>query len=412
MTKGVRTFTPGLGRYVFVGLGALAGLGLGPAPVAAATVTPTAPAARNYFAPHQTTRPRQELAQQILRDLTIAAKQRNAPPPEVDLRLMRLTADLLPHLDHNQMPSVGLQEFLMSHHGIGEMPPHLVVLKVVARNSQVRKRLVAELAAELGPGPPVRVGVAVDDGMFETGAVLALSRPSVQMLPVPRQLAPEASALIAGTLSSGFASPEVHIATPDGRVRAPEVRVFKASFRSQVACDAGAGVYRVEVAARAAQGKQMLANFPVHCGVSPPTQHELVLAGRPETTDPEEAQALVLEAVNQARAAFGKPPVTRDGRLAGAALEHSRTMARRGTVQHSRTSTSRGVDVAGTGALVVLENVASGPSLADIHASLMSSPAHRANILDDQVTRLGIGVVTVTHPDTRAVLYLTQLFAR
>jgi len=40
----------------------------------------------------------------------------------------------------------------------------------------------------------------------------------------------------------------------------------------------------------------------------------------------------------------------------------------------------------------VAENVAQGPSAADIHAQWMKSPPHRANLLDPELDSIGIAV--------------------
>ena len=40
----------------------------------------------------------------------------------------------------------------------------------------------------------------------------------------------------------------------------------------------------------------------------------------------------------------------------------------------------------------ILENLAAGASIEEVHEQLMSSPIHRAAILDDEVTHMGVGV--------------------
>ncbi len=53
------------------------------------------------------------------------------------------------------------------------------------------------------------------------------------------------------------------------------------------------------------------------------------------------------------------------------------------------------------------ENIARYGSLIKAHSGLMSSPGHRANILADRYTRVGIGIVA-----DGAAYYITQIFVR
>jgi uncharacterized protein YkwD len=54
----------------------------------------------------------------------------------------------------------------------------------------------------------------------------------------------------------------------------------------------------------------------------------------------------------------------------------------------------------------VAENVGYGSSLEQVHAALMASPGHRANILNPRYTLIGVGVTW----DASGLLWLTQNF--
>lgn len=112
---------------------------------------------------------------------------------------------------------------------------------------------------------------------------------------------------------------------------------------------------------------------------------------RPAVT--EEDQVLTL--VNAARAQHGCAPVTSDPRLARAAEDHSSDMSGRSYFDHT---TPEGVGfaeriVAAGYPSPGAENIARGQTSAtQVMNSWMESAGHRANILNCQLTRLGVGL--------------------
>ena len=107
------------------------------------------------------------------------------------------------------------------------------------------------------------------------------------------------------------------------------------------------------------------------------------------------AEGAVLALVNQERAAAGCGPVAADAALAAVARAHSADMRDRRYFSHD---TPEGLDpfdrarAAGV-SYARAENIAQGqPDPAAVMAAWMDSPGHRANILNCDLTRLGIGV--------------------
>jgi uncharacterized protein YkwD len=89
-------------------------------------------------------------------------------------------------------------------------------------------------------------------------------------------------------------------------------------------------------------------------------------------------------------------------------------MSGREQVEHQSPTSGNAADRvrrSGARAAVVLENVARASSVADAQRSFMSSPGHRANVLDRTVTRMGAGVVIRRERGGVPSLYVTQLFA-
>jgi len=126
--------------------------------------------------------------------------------------------------------------------------------------------------------------------------------------------------------------------------------------------------------------------------------------------DPQ-AETLLLEMANEARAKAGLAPLRKDERLTEAARAHALEQAEQQRISHQlpgepglaqRLSKSTSLHLQRGG-----ENVASAASVAQAHESLMASPPHRENLLDPAYNVAGFGVVRSGH-----LLYVTQDFGR
>ena len=141
---------------------------------------------------------------------------------------------------------------------------------------------------------------------------------------------------------------------------------------------------------------------------------------------PDALETFMLELVNQERAARGLQPLAHSGALGDAASDHSDWMLATDTFGHS----GRGGSTAGermadagydfTGSWGWAENVGwyslRGPEgledeVIGLHDGLMNSPGHRANILDDAMREIGIGLSTGDFEGWDAAM-VTQNFAR
>lgn len=103
----------------------------------------------------------------------------------------------------------------------------------------------------------------------------------------------------------------------------------------------------------------------------------------------------VLVLVNEARAAEGLSPVSLSLTLASAAQAHAEAMAADDFFDHQNPLTGSTPQARATAAGydgLVGENIAAGDETpADVVASWLSSPGHRANILDPDYTEMGVG---------------------
>ncbi|HZC30815.1 MAG TPA: CvpA family protein [Gaiellaceae bacterium] len=112
--------------------------------------------------------------------------------------------------------------------------------------------------------------------------------------------------------------------------------------------------------------------------------------------DPQ-AEAQMLEFVDQQRQSAGLQPLTLDTRLTLVARQHSEEMFRLRYFGHQSPVSGSPFDrlaAAGIHYSRAGENLAYAQSVVIADQALMSSPGHRANILRPEFTRIGIGVIS------------------
>ncbi len=106
--------------------------------------------------------------------------------------------------------------------------------------------------------------------------------------------------------------------------------------------------------------------------------------------------------VTAERRAAGLGALATEDDLVAVARKHSADMASAGRLDHNALL---GQQVQGW--LVVAENVGVGSSVDQVHGAMMASAPHRADILDNRFTGIGVGVV-----QSGATLWVTEVFRR
>jgi uncharacterized protein YkwD len=364
--------------------------------------------------------PPSALGDAIVAAVRDAAVRAGAPVPVADARLFRACAELAEVVPEEGVMAYSLVEFALQRNGIIEPSPHLLVVwgdidspKVIVEQIQPR------LAEILADGATTRVGIGAakrtPDGV---GAVVfALQGSGVKTSPIPRSLPEGGSFTLEATVDPRYREPEVFVTHRGGVVQRIDLRPGKAGgLTAQVACGADPGKRQVEITASDAQGSTVLANFPVWCGVEPPATLtvEPSLDDAP-VADPVEAERRVLALVNRDRQAAGLPALAWDERVADVARAHSQEMRRTKVVAHVSPTTGSAADrvrVAQIRTAVVLENVARAYGLGEAHQGLMNSPGHRANLMSNMATHVGIGIIYGDEVSGRREIFVTQVFTR
>ena len=304
-------------------------------------------------------------------------------------------------------------EFFAHHLGLIEPIPHLLVLG--QPDPAALEDGVADSVSQFMARQRYNFyGAAVIENEGLTIAVVMLAWRYAEIGAVPRTLATGAPIAVSGRLLETYIHPSFAVAPPTGavqRVPAGNGPEFQVNLPT-----AAPGAYRVELLAHGPRGDTVVANFPVYVGVEPPT--EVVV--RPRTSGGEAPGSVddvgeaLFALLNGTRQDNGLPPLARHEGLGDVALRHSRDMVENGFVGHTSPTTGGAPDRvtrAGYRSGLVLENIGRGYSAAEIHEGLLQSPGHRANLLNADVSHVGIGVMSEREGD-RSAYIATQVFIR
>ncbi|MGQ9524465.1 MAG: CAP domain-containing protein [Armatimonadota bacterium] len=156
-----------------------------------------------------------------------------------------------------------------------------------------------------------------------------------------------------------------------------------------------AGVYMLEI--NHPSGSAAL-NRPVYVGGVPllPTYFDRLRPYSMLPLDLDTARSQWLTLVNGVRRLYGLRPLSVDPNLSIAAQAHANDMASRGYLGHvspDGTEPQTRAQQAGAPAVMVVgENIALSSDVEGLHEGLMTSGAHRANILDASWSRVGLGI--------------------
>jgi uncharacterized protein YkwD len=383
----------------------------------ARTYTPQRAGARSYVAPPLRSEPKAEaddFRRSVIEAVGRAAATAQRSPLYPEERRHLLANEIAAMANGIKPPPLEVTRFVANHFGVVEPEPALYILSGAPEHgASAVAKYEAELPRFLKRGGWNRFGVGVLRREQDMVMVLAFWEQMLELGPVPRALPSGGAARIEGRLLGDLHSPQLVVTNPAGHVRGLPLAKKGAAFQANLICVAGDGRYQVEVMATDARGPGVLANFPVYCGVDPPVDLSAYDEEEGDEQDPAGAEQEMFALINNERLAAGVPPLAWDDRLAAIARSHSRDMASNRFVAHvSPTSGDAAARVrrAGLTTRLVTENVGEAYGARQAHSGFMASPGHRANVINRQLTHIGIGVVVPREGRGNSLL-ITQLFA-
>jgi len=389
-----------------------------PAAQAAVGFAPAGEGAKSYAvtasADGRRAPPPDALRKALLAEVRAAARKNGMPPPQPDARLDWAMTDLARHIRGDELPALDVVDFLLGHYGLVEPSPHILLSSAPTEGAaEIAAHARTELA-EMTRAPDLgRVGIGVDRSGDMIHIALGLQETRVKILKtIPRRLAPGGHAPIEARIVGRLTSPMVAITAPDGTVREQTPPPKDGVIRAELQCAAD-GRYQVEIVAVGPTGAAVLANFPVFCGVTPAAEAPRGAGVRNASVTPDEAEKQLLALINRDRKLAGVPPLIADDKLTAVARAHSHDMVDHDFVGHVSPRTGTALDRVhrvGLTPTFVSENVGRGYSADEAEQGFMSSPGHRANIVDPRPRRVGVGIVFGAAVTGTTPLFVTELF--
>ena len=373
----------------------------GAAQVAAGTFSPGGTPATSYG--ERVNCPPSSLLRLMTSDTADQARQAQKPEPQPDGRFCAIAQALLSWDEKQRIPeSVAI--FLANYYGVlgtpRLVPPATIDVEnerdLAGRLEEPLMQYVKQISGQ------VRYGIATARGSAGgTKVVLAMQEPQVDIDPFPRTLDPNAQATLSGRLVGAQTNPKILISDPQGKLQQPESKPGK-DFRVPVSCGGQKGRMAIEIRGEEGGQPRLAAAFPVTCGVPPPTS---VAMGPPAGNTAQQERA-IFDAINAERTEAGIKPLTWDDKIAQVARQTSESEAQ---AAKSGSAGTAGADVgerlkqAGISSPLVLQNPAEARTAIGAQERFSLSPVHRANYMNAEATRGGVGVVDLLSRVVRAV---------
>lgn len=235
-------------------------------------------------------------------------------------------------------------------------------------------------------------GAAVTENGQQSVLVYVFSLRPLAMHPMAQSLAEPAKLVsLQGVVSRAYHDPSLFITLPSGKV--DEVRLGKKTEFRHDFVPSSRGHYQIEILAVGQRGPTVIANFPIYVGVPVPP---LKIADAIHEKTGTEVEHRLLALMNEGREKAGQKPLVRLDQLDGVARAHSEEMVRQHYVGHVSRETGDIQNRLGQAQINVDymgENIAHAQNASGMYKGFMSSPSHRAMMLDPKVTHVGIGVV-------------------
>jgi uncharacterized protein YkwD len=208
------------------------------------------------------------------------------------------------------------------------------------------------------------------------------------------------------TPEPGFRDPRVVVAGPDGRVREARVEDRGGGTYAADVPASGDGLHKVEVLVDGPRGTEVALLFPVgvDTGLERPLSSWDPLR---DLSDTDRLRALI----DSERQQLGLQALAWDEAAASIARFHAREMQEQGFGHRLGSGDPQDrMRVASIPFTRVSENLAVADSIEEAHLLLMSSPGHRANVLDHAVTHLGLAVLDGAERFPNKVLVVQILY--
>lgn len=312
-----------------------------------------------------------------------------------DAGLMRVATELAEYqARHGRLMNVDEVTFELRQAGVPYVWPRAWAIEGTFDAADVAEGLQALVHA--GTHAHLRCGLGRTETTTGTPVLVVLAADALaELSPLPRRASPGQWVRIEANLLRPAAKVDVIALGPTGRPRTLLSELRDGHVRATLALSAP-GPWTIQVLPTFAEGPRPALEAVIHVGQSPPTEFRAqAVPGEDASGSSAEPAERLLAMLNAARASEGLAPLPRHAQLDVAAAIQAKAMWEAGLVAHDvgLGDPIDRLEALGLSPRVAGENVAHARSLRQAHRALWASPAHRANLLLDRFTDIGIGVV-------------------
>lgn len=238
----------------------------------------------------------------------------------------------------------------------------------------------------------------------------------VALKPFPKTLNNTKAINLQGRLLEDLKELKVVITTPKNRIITIAPDVDGRDFFATIDFAQGQGKYQIELVGTGKLGPEVLALFPVYVSILPPDRPR-----KDNIKDPQiyrssfQAEKVMLEHINKSRKAADLNIIKMSPQVSDIARQHSQEMSDQKYFAHisplsGKDFSKRLEENPEIAATLTGENIALNETVAGAHHDLMSSPAHRANILNPDFTDIGLGIALKIDRKGDILYYVTEGF--
>ena len=338
-------------------------------------------------------------------DLEDKAKTNRTPVPKPDGRLCA-AAEVFLGWDRKDMPDETVLRFVSWYFGLTSPAP-VTITVVPTEDPKVISGMVLDAISSFAKNAAQpSFGLATSRvAKDSTRLTLMMADQFVDLEPVPKRLALSSQTALKGRLAGGYENPTIFISDVKGQLETPKVPPGKA-LQAELRCGDLAGRIQVEIRAEQQGAERIVANFPVMCGVDPPTS-VAVAPAEPGPVDPARDEKKAFDLINAERKSAGIQALAWDDAVAKVARTMSESRGKQ-----AESDVVALLKQAGVISPLVLSNPGQARSLDEAHARFSFSPPHRANYMSTAVTQAGVGVAPGVDANGKPTVFVTELFVK
>lgn len=326
---------------------------------------------------------------------------RQSSAPAIDPRLCHIAKWVAESLLRGQkVPQSSLIRYLSSHFGSSAPIPFIVHLRQSSfeDHTAIIFKYEESLNEAISLGAP-KLTVGFAELIQEAERItVALIQPQYLLLnPFSRHVVGDMGLIIHGE-SLDMLPLEAWMTRPDGTAQSVPLQRNGSYFSLQLK-DRERGSYQIELMGESAKGPVVCLNAVIYRSINPPQEFILTEGLAPSKLAWLNRKRLY-QLINDSRRLVGQRPLPSSRVLQSIAQEYAQEMAAFGFASHTSPKGERlnhRTEPLKDRAERIFENLAVGVTVDEVHEQLMSSPAHRAAVLDLEVTHVGVGLCMNKH---------------